>query len=557
MKIVVPTNLGELSLDELTALERQLQDATTTVVLSGQTATDDDQANAVSLSAVSAELDRRETVEDLTAAVTDAATNAAVAAVLAHLEANPPAAADPAPVEDPAPAADPEDPAPVADPEDPAPVEDPVDPPAPGDLSANDPLTEPARPAGGRERVATLARSTSAHDRGYQLADSLELAEALHDVASNMSDGDSHRIASYDVSTDVVLGTDPVENSRMIQELINEGNADGAEALVASGGWITPSEIAYSFFAPETMDGLLDTPTVTVNRGGLRHITGGGPQINDVITTGASAMWVWDETTDITPGDTKKTRYKIPAPTWTDVRLAAYGVALDHGNLASRSFPELTRRWLALAPVAHEHEINRIRIAAIATASTAIDLSSGFEDDKGDAAITVLNAAAFQATKLREKYRMGFGTVVDAVFPMWVREAIRASFAKRSGFNGTSEASNDAIRSWFVDRGIRPQFVYDWQALPASEKIWGGASTVEKVDFLIYPAGTWVVGRGGSLDLGVHRDSTLNETNDYTALWTEQFLSLMRFGPESRKITVDVRVTGETYNFLDITTPAV
>ena len=59
----------------------------------------------------------------------------------------------------------------------------------------------------------------------------------------------------------------------------------------------------------------------------------------------------------------------------------------------------------------------------------------------------------------------------------------------------------------------------------------------------------------GSLDLGVHRDSTLNETNDYTALWTEQFLSLMRFGPESRKITVDVRVTGETYNFLDITTP--
>ena len=46
------------------------------------------------------------------------------------------------------------------------------------------------------------------------------------------------------------------------------------------------------------------------------------------------------------------------------------------------------RRWLALAPVAHEHEINRIRIAAIATASTAIDLSSGFEDDKGDAAIT-------------------------------------------------------------------------------------------------------------------------------------------------------------------------
>jgi len=121
MKIVVPTNLGELSLDELTALERQLQDATTTVVLSGQTATDDDQANAVSLSAVSAELDRRETVEDLTAAVTDAATNAAVAAVLAHLEANPPAAADQAPVEDPAQAADPEVPAPSPTPRTPLP----------------------------------------------------------------------------------------------------------------------------------------------------------------------------------------------------------------------------------------------------------------------------------------------------------------------------------------------------------------------------------------------------------------------------------------------------
>lgn len=531
MKITIPTSLGELSREDLASLEVQLQEAITTAVVRGEELTSDDRENAVSLTAVTAELDRRESIEGLTETIT----SAVVDRFAAHLGAT-------AVVEDDDDVEDDEDveadEVVAEDTDEPAAV-------SAGELAAHDPVVEVDAPA--RQRVTRLVTSTATRSSGEELASSVDLAEVYHEVARTMQDGDTRLIARLDTTEDVTLGDDPAENSEMISELISRGQNEGAEALVASGGWMTPSEISYAFFEPETMAGLLDTPTVGVNRGGLRHITNGGPQIGDAITTGAAAFWVWDETTDITPASTVKTRYKIPAPTWTDVRLAAYGVALDHGNLAARSFPELTARWMRLAPVAHEHEINRIRIAAIATASTALDFSTGYAG--GDAATVLLDVAEQQATKLREKYRMGFNTVVDSVFPDWVLGAIRATMSRRSGFNGIGVASDDVIRSWFFERNIRPQFLYDWQALPSASKTWESA-TAGKVDFLIYPSGTWVTGKGGSLDLGLHRDSTLNETNDHTALWTEQFLSLMRFGPESRKVTVNVQLDGETYDFV-------
>jgi hypothetical protein len=66
------------------------------------------------------------------------------------------------------------------------------------------------------------------------------------------------------------------------------------------------------------------------------------------------------------------------------------------------------------------------------------------------------------------------------------------------------------------------------------------------VDFLIYAAGTFIHGNGLSLDLGVIRDSVLNETNDHTAAWSEECHLVARVGHESRRYTVPFNVKGST-----------
>ena len=56
---------------------------------------------------------------------------------------------------------------------------------------------------------------------------------------------------------------------------------------------------------------------------------------------------------------------------------------------------------------------------------------------------------------------------------------------------------------------INVQYVYDWQQLLG----FGGWPAT--VDLLFFAPGTFVKLDGGSIDLGIVRDSTLNLTNDF------------------------------------------
>ena len=66
------------------------------------------------------------------------------------------------------------------------------------------------------------------------------------------------------------------------------------------------------------------------------------------------------------------------------------------------------------------------------------------------------------------------------------------------------------------------------------------------VTIMMYAAGTFILGNGLSLDLGVVRDSVLNATNDHTAAWTEECHLIARVGHESRQYTINFAVNGRT-----------
>lgn len=319
-------------------------------------------------------------------------------------------------------------------------------------------------------------------------------------------------------------------SSHEIYEAIMDNS--GSNSLVASGGWCAPSEILYDFFDIECARGsVLTLPTFRATRGGVQFpISTALPAVN-------TTDWVHTEEDDI--AGYEKPCITIPCPTFDEVRLGAHGICVTAGNLMDRAYPENVRRYLNQVFIAHERNENLRKIAILTTGSTATTFATSF-----GAASALINAVLLSAANYRDKYRMCDGAMLEAVFPMWVRDVIRGDLARQEGaLTGAGGLPTNAeINAWFRDSGISPQFVNDWQTL-------GGDMTTADwpatVDFLMYPPGTWTEFNGGTLDLGVVRDSVLNATNDFTAAWMEEFWAIGMRGYESVVVTVPICPSGE------------
>lgn len=311
--------------------------------------------------------------------------------------------------------------------------------------------------------------------------------------------------------------------------------------LTAAGGWCAPSEISYDFYNIVAEEGLLDLPTVGITRGGLQYPT--SPSFGDV----SDQIWTWNETQDIaaatgTAQSGTKPCYRVDCPSYTNERLACDGLCLTMGNLMSDAFPELVANQMRLLFAAQAHYTNNRIIGQLETGSTGVTFST--TTGHGLAA-PVLEAVELQVEDYRIKYRMGSYAVLEAVFPTWILPMFRADLAKRLGL-AEFNVTNAMIADWFTLRSVRVQFVQDWQVGTTGYLGQSTASTAwpTSVKFLLYAAGTWIRGNGLRLDLGVIRDSTLNETNDYTAAWMEECYLTAKVGHESRVVTVPICPNG-------------
>jgi hypothetical protein len=349
-----------------------------------------------------------------------------------------------------------------------------------------------------------------------------------------------------------------------IEELWRSMTQEGgkAEALLAGGGWCAPSEISYEFFnIADTPSGLIDLPTVGVSRGGIRFPV--SPAIGDVFFqaggsnpasgmggfafafSNASDPWLWSESDDIATvtGSVNKPTLRVPCPSFSEERLEAYGISLTAGNLTDDAYPESTQNFIRLLRASYAHVINARKISLMVARSTnAISIGAANKP----ATQTLLGSVELAAIDYRQKYAMRDDAVLELVLPSWTLAVIRADLAWRTTVERES-VSNAQIMTWFADRGVRAQFVSDWQVRGGSQ--FGNYSAnmtawPTSVDFLMYAAGTFLHGNGLQLDLGVIRDSVLNAENDYTALWAEEAHLIAKVGHESRRYTATFAVNG-------------
>jgi len=394
-----------------------------------------------------------------------------------------------------------------------------------------------------RISAAPVAITAGADIPGYTAGSSIssmaEVAEAmakrLHGLRRvNGGDGEQHIVASISTQfpEERTLTQDAQANWDKVQAVV------GPEALVASGGHQAPFEVKYDIFGigsavRPVRDAL---PRFQADRGGIRYIT------PPVLSSYASAVGVWTAANDSaeTPSPAAKLSLTVAAATETTVSTDAVTLQLQFGNLLSRAYPELIARHNELGLIQHAREAEGNLMAKIGSASTAVTSTSVIGMGR-DFLVQLGRAAA----AYRARHRLDADAPLRAIIPAWVKDAMAADLTLAAPGDSTLNAYAE-IDAYIASRGIIATYALDTSAGASAFGAQSGGAMNEFPDtfvWYLFAEGSFLFLDGGTLDLGVIRDSTLVGTNDYK-MFVETFENVALVGVESLQVTSTINVNG-------------
>jgi chemotaxis protein histidine kinase CheA len=355
----------------------------------------------------------------------------------------------------------------------------------------------------------------------------------------NGGDGEQHIVASVSTSfpEERTLSTDAEANWAKIQKVVSP------EAIVAAGGHVAPFEVRYDIFglgttARPVRDAL---PRFQADRGGIRYI------VPPVLTDYANAVGVWTAANDAatTPNPAAKASLTVAAASETTVATDAVTLQMQFGNLATRAYPELIARHNELGLIQHAREAEQNLLAKIAAGSTAVTTSSliGFGRD-------FLVQVGRAATAYRSRHRLEADASLRIIIPAWVKDAMAADLALNMPGDSTLNAYSE-IDGYLAARGVVVSYSLDQDVFGAQ----GATALVEFTDsftWYLFAEGTFLFLDGGTLDLGIIRDSSLVGTNDYK-MFVETFEGVAKVGIEGLAITSTISINGVAAALRDTT----
>jgi hypothetical protein len=395
--------------------------------------------------------------------------------------------------------------------------------------------------------VAPVAITAGADIPGYTAGSSMT---DMNDVASafekrihalrrvNGGDGEQHIVASITTQypEERVLSTDAESNWKKIQAVT------GPEALVASGGHSTPFEVKYDIFGiGTTARPLKDAlPKFQADRGGIRFVT------PPVLSSYGNAVGIWTAANDSaeTPSPASKLSLTVSAATENTVATDAVTLQLQFGNLMTRAYPELIARHNELGLIQHAREAEGqilTRLTALSTAVTSTSLIGVARD--------FLVQLGRAAANYRGRHRLEADAPLRVIAPAWIKDAMVADLALAAPGDSTLNAAAE-IDGYIASRNINITYHID-----DFTDAQGAAAMNEFADTFVwymFAEGTFLFLDGGTLDLGVIRDSTLVGTNDYK-MFVETFEGVAKVGVESLKVTSTISVNGVAAALRDTT----
>jgi hypothetical protein len=391
--------------------------------------------------------------------------------------------------------------------------------------------------------VITAGADIPGYTAGAQMKDSNEIAEAMASRLHGLrrvkgGDGEQHIVASITTKypESRVLTQDTDSNVAKIKAVASP------EALVASGGHSAPFEVKYDIFGFGTTDRPIrdSLPRFAADRGGIRYI------LPPVLSSYGDAVGVWTNEVDTNPGTDVKSSLTITAASETTVATDAVTLQLQFGNLMTRAYPELIARHNELALIQHAREAEQYLAGKLTSGSTAVTTTSliGVARD-------FLVQVGRAAVAMRSRHRLSPDQKLRVIAPAWIKDAMVADLTLAMPGDATMNATGE-IDGYLAARGVDITYSHDLSVYGTQN---GSAALNEFLDtftWYIFAEGTFLFLDGGTLDLGIIRDSSLVGTNDYK-MFVETFEGIAKVGVESLVVTSTISVNGVAAALRDTT----
>lgn len=218
----------------------------------------------------------------------------------------------------------------------------------------------------------------------------------------------------------------------------------------------------------------------------------------------------------------------------------AVTLSLEFGNLMTRAYPELIDRHnqLSLVAAARFAENTLLnKISALSLATTTAQVLGAARD--------FLYALGKGAAAYRWRYRMEPTEPLRVIAPAWVRDMMREDMGMQIPGDDTFTGADAQIAAALRERNINVSWHLDGPGFAAEV----ASSTLDDFpatfDWFIYAEGSLLFLDGGTLDLGLIRDSQLVATNDYL-MFTEAFEGVAKIGADVIKVTTTTKPLGKT-----------
>ena len=394
--------------------------------------------------------------------------------------------------------------------------------------------------------VAPVAITAGADIPGYTAGSTVDdmkdvadlMAKRIHTLRRvNGGDGEQHIVAS--VTTQFpegrTLTQDAEANWAKIQAVTSP------EAIVASGGHVAPFETRYEIFglgstARPVRDSLA---RFQADRGGIRFVT------PPVLSSYGNAVGIWTAANDSAETPGTKASLTVTAASENAVATDAVTLQMQFGNLATRAYPELIARHNELGLIQHAREAEQNLLTKIGDASTAVTTTSliGFGRD-------FLVQIGRAAAAYRSRHRLEADAPLRVIIPSWVKDAMAADLALAMPGDNTLNAYAE-IDGYIAARGVNLTVSLD-SGVYAAQTTGALIEFTDSFDWFMFAEGTFLFLDGGTLDLGIIRDSSLVGTNDYK-MFVETFEGIAKVGVESLKVTSTISINGVAAALRDTT----
>lgn len=387
--------------------------------------------------------------------------------------------------------------------------------------------------------AASAAKGTADEFQGKALT-ALDIADAMikrHDsFGAGIMQGDGVKVpvatlvASYPAER--ILDQNFAKNQKLIDDVTSP------TAIAASGGICAPVTPYYGLLelsvpARPVRDAL---PRFNADRGGIRYAI--PPTLADVTT----AVGLITAANDARGGTfSQKSCQHVECPDLAEVDVSIIYHCVEFGNLQSRTFPEQVAQFNELVLAAHARKAEVNLLDGISGASTHVD-----GDQIAGAVSTLLGQMITAAAGYRSRNRMNQDAPLRVLAPAWILDALqvdvlRSQFGRFDSndatFTGELAKSNINV-SWYLDSPTGLGQVFGDQAagdlLPFPETaVW-----------FMFAEGSFMFLDGGTLELGIVRDSVLNSQNDYQ-IFGESFENVAYLGIESLQVTSTFCANGQ------------